>query len=149
MHPSAPDRRLGARVAVHSPSEALDALTALATFDRPQILVLLLDADHRGSTCLAVDDAREADCILRVGSLLAELAGHDIGLVAVVLASVRPARGAELADVDRWEAVDARLDAASVSLLEWFVLGEHSAVGIGELVGAPWRWRCPDPGASP
>jgi hypothetical protein len=146
MHPYIRDRQL---VAVHSPGEALDALTVLATFDRSQILVLMLDADHRGSTCLAVDDVSEADGVLRVGALLAALAGHDIGLAAVVLASVRPDRGAELADVDRWEAVDAHLAAASVSLLEWFVLGEHSSVGIGELVGAPWRWRSPDPGASP
>jgi hypothetical protein len=145
MHPAAPDPLLRGRFAVHSPSEALDAFSTVAALDRSQILVLLLDADHRGTTCLAVDDVPTADGVLRVGSLLAELARHDIGLAAVVLASVRPGRGAELADIDRWEALSACLAASDVTVLEWFVLGEHSAVGIGELVGAIWRWRSPDP----
>jgi hypothetical protein len=131
--------------AVHSPGDALDAFASVASFDRAQILVLMLDADHRGRTCLAVDHVRCADGVLRVGSLLAELAQHEIGLAAVTLASVRPGAGAELADVDRWQALAARLAAAGITLLEWFVFGEHTAVGIGDLVGAPWHWRAPDP----
>jgi hypothetical protein len=133
------------RFAVHSPRDALDVFTSVAAFDRPQILVLMLDADHRGTTCLAIDDVRSADGVLRVGTLLAELAQHDIGLAAVTLASIRPGAGAELADIDRWQSLVARLGAAGVTLLEWFVFGEHSAVGIGELVDAPWRWRAPEP----
>ncbi|HWC67686.1 MAG TPA: hypothetical protein VG478_06440 [Acidimicrobiales bacterium] len=131
--------------AVHSPGDALDAFTSVASFDRAQILVLMLDAEHRGTTCLAVDDVRSADGVLRVGTLLAELAQHEIGLAAVTLASIRPGGGAELADIDRWHSLTTQLGTAGVTLLEWFVFGEHSAVGIGELVDAPWRWRAPEP----
>jgi hypothetical protein len=133
------------RFTVHTPEAALDAFLTTATLDRAQILALLLDADHTGTTCLAVDDVPAPDGVLRVGSILAELAGHDIGLAAVALASVRPGGGAEMADIDRFDALAARLGGSGVLLLDWFVLGEHTAIGLGELVGAPWHWRAPDP----
>ena len=96
----------------HAPADALDAFCATADFERAQILVLLLDHEHTGAACLAVDDVRSADSIVQVAELLADLAGQDIGLDAVVLASVRPSAGVELADVDRWDAVAARLATA-------------------------------------
>jgi hypothetical protein len=147
MSTTAPEPRPRERFAVHSPGEAIEAFATLATLDRSQVLALLLDAEHTGATCVAVDDIPEPDGVLRVASLLAELAGHDIGLVAVALASVRPGGGAELADIDRFEQLSDCFEASGVTLLDWFVLGEHSAVGVGELVGAPWRWRGPDPAA--
>jgi hypothetical protein len=145
MPTAAPEPPRRGRFTVHSPNDAIDAFAGLATLERAQVLALMLDGDHTGTTCLAVDDVPTPDGVLRVGALLAELAAHDIGLAAVALASVRPGGGTELADIDRWEVLSARLGAAGVTLLEWFVLGEHPAVGVGELAGAPWRWRAPDP----
>ncbi len=145
--PCTPQPPRTGRFTVHSPEEALDAFSSTATLDRSQVLALLLDADHTGTTCLAVDDVPSPDGVLQVGSALAELARHDIGLVAVALASVRPGGGAELADIDRFQALSARLAGGGVTLLDWFVLGEHSAIGLGELVGAPWHWQAPDPQA--
>jgi hypothetical protein len=140
-----PARSDTGRAPVRGPADALEAFASVADLDVPQILALLLDDDCTGNTCVAVDHAVDADAVLRVGDLLAELAAHDIGLSAAVLASVRPRGGVELADVDRWEALSARLAGAQVQLLEWFILGDAAPVGVAEITGAPWRWRDVDP----
>ena len=78
------------------------------------------------------------DVVLEVAEWLLAAARHD-DVGAVLLASVRPGRGDELDDAERWLTLDELLGAAGVELLEWYVVGRGVSCPR-VLVGEPPRW---------
>ena len=101
--PVRPARR--SRFTVHTPEAALRRASTTATLDRAQILALLLDADHTGTTCLAVDDAR---------ARRRPASGLDHRRASPVTTSASPrslprrraqAAAREMADIDRFDAL--------------------------------------------
>lgn len=139
-------RRADVPPPVRGPLDALSLITlAAATPSRPETICLLMDASRRGGTCVVVDGTDDDEAIESVADFvlaaIAEL-GAGVGVVdAVVLASVRPGRGAP-GDSDhwRWFALRDRFEDAGIDLLDWFVLGRGATVSMAELTDSHVRW---------
>ena len=118
---------------------------------QPETVVLLLDDAHVGRTCVVVDGTTQPDDVIGVASLVAEAVAHSSEVHAVVLATLRPARGrrrrppadAGDADVDRWLELLDLFDEVGVDLLDWFVVDGRRADSLREIAGMPSLWRGP------
>jgi hypothetical protein len=152
-HPSVPSVRSshGSRPPRSRPllsaADALDVVS-LATHwpPRDETIVLLLDAELTGRTCVIVDGTGRADDVLDVAHVVLEVATRDVDVHAAVLASVRvgepedgPAASSR-SDVDRWlELLDA-FDDAGVELLDWFTVLDDQPESLRSATGMPSLW---------
>ncbi len=132
------------------PRSALEVIRlALSSPVRSETIALVLDHERRGRTVVVIDDTNGDDDIVEVVERLSEsMLVRDEG-DALVIASVRPGRGLNAEDGDRWlEAADLA-DSAGVDLIEWFVLevrpGRQGEDVIAwcprDLLADPPRWR--------
>jgi hypothetical protein len=128
-------------------ADALDVVS-LATHwpARDETIVLLLDAELIGRTCMIVDGTERADDILDVAHVVLEVATREVDVHAAVLATVRvsppgdPPAERSRSDIDRWlELLDA-FDDAGVELLDWFIVVEDRAESVRTATGMPWLW---------
>jgi hypothetical protein len=144
------------RPELRDPLAALDVLTlAVDRPLRPQVVLVLLDDEHRGGSIIVFDTvvpgARPDDAVLDITRLVAEAGGGPFGAAArqpaVVLASVRPGRSPLVDDSDasRFDELDGILAGAGVTLLDWFLIGDEQCTSMGETIGAPWRWKGDEP----
>jgi hypothetical protein len=128
-------------------ADALDVVS-LATHwpPRDETIVLLLDAELTGRTCMIVDGTGRADDILDVAHVVLEVATRELDVHAAVLATVRASLAADpmaegsRSDVDRWlELLDA-FDDGGVELLDWFIVIDDRAESVRTATGMPSLW---------
>jgi hypothetical protein len=137
-----------AGAALRTPDDALRIVFA-AVADPPaaETVVLLLDAHHRGGTCLACRGASSAGQVASLVPVLVQAAAQEPALAAVVLATVRPGEGIAVTPADdaTFGAMRPDLAGAHVDLLDWFVLDGELVASVAELTGACWRWSGEEP----
>lgn len=146
------------RPEVRDPLAALDVLTlAVDQPLRPQVVLMLLDAEHTGGSIVVFDtdvddlDSSFDDAVVRVASLVADAGiGPDPDAAqwpAVVLASVRPGRSplVDHHDAQRFDEADRILADGAITLLDWFLIGDDQCTSLAEITGAPWRWKGDEP----
>jgi len=134
--------------ALRTPDDALRVV--LATVARPpeaETVVLLLDARHRGGTCLVCRGAASAFQVATLVPVLVQAAAQEPALAAVVLATVRPGEGIAVAAADEaaFGAMRHDLAVAHVDLLDWFLVDGDLVASVAELTGACWRWSGTEP----
>jgi hypothetical protein len=137
-----------AGAALHTPDDALRVvLAAVAEPREAETVVLMLDARHRGATCLVCRGASSAEQVRSLVPILVQSATLEPALAAVVLATVRPGSGIAVtaADDDAFGAMRHDLAAADVDLLDWFLLDGEVVASVAELTGACWRWSGEEP----
>jgi hypothetical protein len=123
------------------------AYAALAEPRRPETIVLLLDARHRGSVVLVCADASRPSQVLQLAALLLEVAAATPPLRAVVLATARPGAGIvpSADDEDAFATMRDELAEADIELLDWFLVDADLVGSVAELTGACWLWQGPEP----
>ncbi|MFV0306557.1 MAG: hypothetical protein ACK5OX_02300 [Desertimonas sp.] len=135
----------GPSAPVRCAADALSAVhLAMSTPARPETIVLVLDADRRGHTIVVVDGTADDDAMLEVVDRLAMmLASHREG-GALVVATIRPGRGCDHLDADRWLEASAIGDQLGIELVEWFVIvagtTDVTAWCPRDLLAEPPRW---------
>jgi hypothetical protein len=146
------------RPEVRDPLAALDVLTlAVDQPLRPQVVLMLLDAEHTGGSIVVFDtshhdlDVSFDDAVVHVASLVTEAGiGPDPDPArwpAVVLATVRPGRSPLIDPLDarRFDEADRVLADGGITLLDWFLIGDEQCSSVAEHIGAPWRWKGDEP----
>ncbi len=113
--------------------------SALAVPRRAETVVVLLDHDRRGRAILNVDGTDHPDAVLDVAELAIALANRSPTIGGVLIASVRPAGGDGLDDVERWLDLDEQFAIAGLELVEWYVYG-RAVSRPRALFGEPERW---------
>lgn len=113
--------------------------SALAFPRRSETVVVLLDHDRRGRTIINVDGTDGADAVLDVAEMIIVMADGSPEIGAALIASVRPAGGDDLDDVERWLELDNCFAMAGIELVEWYVYG-RSVSRPRVLFGEPERW---------
>ncbi|MFM8529545.1 MAG: hypothetical protein ACKOD2_07720 [Ilumatobacteraceae bacterium] len=109
---------------------------------QPETLCLLTDALHLPIACIIIAGHGAPDDVLTAAEMVVETADQHHAS-HVVLASVRPHRPFEPADINRWFALDHRLADSPVLLLEWFVFDGRSTVAVSATSGEVPRWALP------
>lgn len=140
------DRELEMPLPVAGVDRIEDAAVALALIDSfasdpsaHETLVILLDAEHRGTTIVNIDGTTEHDSVLRVADYVTERAHGADDVSAAIIATFRPGGSDELDDLERWLTIDEQLAMVGVELVEWFVIG-RSVSCPRSLLGDPTRW---------
>jgi DNA repair protein RadC len=131
-----------------APADALAVVfAALAEPRRPETIALLLDGQHRGSIVLICSDVSQSIELGQLAALLLEVAAAHATLGAVVLATSRPRGGiVPTADDERvFAGLRHDLAAASVELLDWFLIDGKLVGSVAELSGACWLWQAEEP----
>ncbi len=137
-----------AGAALRTPDDALRVvLAAVAQPPEAETVVLLLDARHRGGTCLVCRGAASALQVASLVPILVQAAAQEPALAAVVLATVRPGEGIAVAAAEdaTFGAMRHDLAVARVDLLDWFLLDGDLIASVAELTGACWRWSGAEP----
>ncbi len=116
------------------------AVLALAAPYGHDTIVILLDAERRGTSIMVVTDTCDDDALFRIiSTCLAATAPHP-PITAVILATSRPDGDVEPDDVLRWLEASDQCRAGGLELVEWFVLGRSGPQRPRELFGEPERW---------
>jgi DNA repair protein RadC len=139
---------LPAEAALRTPDDALRVvLAAVAEPAEAETIVLMLDARHRGGTCLVCRGASSAGQVASLVPVLVQAAANEPALAAVVLATVRPDAGIAVSPADEATFGEMRhdLSVVHVDLLDWFLLGGDLVASVAELTGASWRWSGTEP----
>jgi hypothetical protein len=119
-----------------------DALAVLALgvpYGNDTIMVLL-DAERRGSSILVVSDTVDADALFRVIDVCVGATRAVPEIAAVIIASSRPGGDTHPGDVHRWLEASDQCRAGGLVLVEWFVLGRSGPRCPREMAGEPPRW---------
>ncbi len=129
---------------IRSADDALAVLALAAPYDH-DIIVILLDAQRRGSSIVIVSDTHGPDAMCRIldtflaATRLATTHG-DVEVAGLILATSRPDGEIESDDVHRWLEASDQCAAGGLELVEWFVLGRTGPRCPRELFGEPERW---------
>jgi hypothetical protein len=113
---------------------------AMCVPPKPQVIVLVLDADWRGRAVVIVDGTESPDAVIEVVELLAEGAAEAQHPVTFVIASVRPVEGPLPADADRWLELCEIAEIHGCDAAEWFILDGEMAWCPRELLAERPRW---------
>jgi len=105
-----------------------------------ETIAILLDHTDRGRAVVIVPGTTEPDHVLGVVDEIVERAAPESEVAAIVLASVRPHRPVEPADIDRWLEASARCDDAGIDLMEWYVFSDDEIGCPRDRYGEPPRW---------
>ena len=132
---------------VRTPEQALEVLGLATNGGRDRVVALAcLDRHRRPLAMFIVEDsaAGPAEVIVATDALLDAAAdsGGAPPLGAVVLATSRPGGSADPTglDLDAWEQLDQRFRGQGVTLVDWFVLADGTAVSVGARAGRRSRW---------
>jgi hypothetical protein len=138
-------------IPIHGSRDALDVVSLAAAEPlRAETIALLLDDDHVGRACVVIEGTQEPDDVVDVAHLMTELAERDIGVHAIVLASIRPWRPVDQAhdkdqsrrsDVDRWLELLDLFERAGIDLLDWYVVTQQTVSSLRSRTGMPPLWR--------
>lgn len=116
------------------------SLVAAICRPRYEVIVVTLDACHRGIGILSVPDNGDARVLLGVADYFARICATRCA--AVVLVSSRPFRSVWPGDVDAWLELSEMFDDAQIELLEWYVVSLTGGIECPrDLFGEPPRWR--------
>jgi hypothetical protein len=107
-----------------------------------ETIAIVLDHADRGRSVLRVSGTTDPDDVFGVVDQIAELAAFEPELASIVLASVRPRRPVEPADLDRWLEASARCDDAGIDLIEWYVFSDDEIDCPRDRLGERPRWHC-------
>jgi hypothetical protein len=124
---------------IRSAADALAVLALAAPYGHDTI-VILLDAEHRGSSILIVSDTDDLDAMFQVLDRCLAATRDRQEIVGLVLASSRPTGEVEPDDIHRWLEASDQCAAAGLELVEWFVLGRRGPQCPRSLFGEPERW---------
>ena len=129
-------------------SQALDVVQlAMSSPPREEIVVIVLDADHRGRAIVVVDGTDDDDAVVEVVERLAERSRDGPDGAALVVASIRPGADRVAADADRWLEASELADEAGVELVEWFVVQAEGDTIVAscprDLLAETPRWPSP------
>jgi hypothetical protein len=124
---------------IRSADDAL-AVLALGVPYGDDTIMVLLDAERRGSSILVVTGTVDADALFDVIDVCVEATCAAPEIAAVIIASSRPSGDVEPDDVHRWLEASDRCRAGGLVLVEWFVLGRSGPRCPRELTGEPAGW---------
>ncbi len=124
---------------IRSAEDALAVLALAAPYGHDTI-VILLDADRRGTSVMVVTDTVDPGALFGVIDVCVAAASPDTPIAAMVVASSRPDGDLEPDDVHRWLEASDQCRAGGLELVEWFVLGRSGPKRPRELFGDPERW---------
>ncbi len=124
---------------IRSAEDALAVLALAAPYGHDTI-VILLDADRRGTSVMVVTDTVDPGALFGVIDACVAAASPDTPIAAMVVASSRPDGDLEPDDVHRWLEASDQCRAGGLELVEWFVLGRSGPKRPRELFGDPERW---------
>jgi hypothetical protein len=125
---------------IRSADDALAVLALAAPYGHDTV-VILLDAEHRGSSIMVVTDTVDPDALLTVIDVCIGSSGaHRAPIEAMIVASSRPDGDIEADDVQRWLEAGDLCRSGGVELIEWFVLGRSGPQCPREMFGEPERW---------
>lgn len=124
---------------IRSADDALAVLALAAPYDHATILILL-DAQRRGSSIVIVSDTHGPDAMFRILDTFLAAARDDVDVAGLILATSRPDGEVESDDVHRWLEASDQCAAAGLELVEWFVLGRTGPHCPRDLFGEPERW---------
>jgi hypothetical protein len=146
-YPARPVR--AADLSLRGPEDALSVLLA-GGGDRPRIVCLLLDVEHRGLHCLEVTGPSDAEGVFQVAELLLRAVTNDTDLAALVVASFRPGQShlPEPGEPSAFFELRELFADAGIDVLDWFLVAGGRATSLAELSEAAWLWRMP-PDARP
>ncbi len=116
------------------------AVLALAAPYGHDTIVILLDAERRGTSVTVVTDTIDRDALFRVIGICVAATQPDSTIEAMIVASSRPDGDVEPDDVHRWLEASDQCRAGGLELVEWFVLGRSGPQRPRELFGEPERW---------
>ena len=100
----------------------------------------LLDADGIGGVLVVIGETHPPEAVLDVVELMASVGEGVPGMVALVVATVRPDGKVEPDDVDLWLEASHLARHHGIELLEWFVLGPRGFDTPRSLTCEPERW---------
>jgi hypothetical protein len=125
---------------IRSADDALAVLALAAPYGHDTI-VILLDAEHRGSSIMIVTDTTDPDALFAVIDVcVSAAAADDVPIEAMIVASSRPGGDVEADDVHRWLEAGDLCRSGGLELIEWFVLGRSGPQCPREMFGEPERW---------
>lgn len=157
VHPFTPDRHGDPIGVCDDPDCAPCRRFASTVFDRPAVVldlldriavdpaevrtdVVCLDEHRRGVGVFTVTGTVDRESVISIGGVIAGAFSGPGRVESVVVASHRPDGGADLDDVERWLELDAIVTEAGIELVEWFVVGIGGVACPRELVGDADRW---------
>lgn len=112
--------------------------------ERAEHLCILLDGDRCGHAIVSVVDPPDDDSLLTVvdtiGGACQLAALGEAAPASIVVATIRPDRGAADSDAARWQLAEIAAGVHGVVLLEWFVVGPDGVECPRELAGQRSRW---------
>lgn len=125
---------------IRDPATAL-RVVRLAMHHPPvdQVVAVLLDHERRGGSIVVVTGTARPDDVLDVAERMTEAALGADHIDALVLASIRPGRGVDPYDGDRWLEMSELCELTGVELVEWFVVGV-AVTCPRDLLGEAPRW---------
>ena len=124
------------------PTAALDVVLMLASHPpRPEVVCLLLDANHRGQSSFVVTDAPRD--LTELTTSITRGCAQVPWVRAVVLACCSPGGGYLPSALEQIAFLDSReqFDLIGVELLDWFVLDAGRASSLAEATDARPLWR--------
>lgn len=125
---------------IRSADDALAVLALAAPYGHDTI-VILLDAERRGSSITVVTDTVDHDALFGVIEVcVSATAAHGAPIEAMIVASSRPGGDVEPDDVHRWLEAGDLCRSGGIELIEWFVLGRSGPQCPRELFGDRERW---------
>lgn len=129
---------------IRSADDALAVLALAAPYDRDTILILL-DAQRRGSSIVIVSDTHGPDAMFRILDTFLTATRDaatrkEADITGLILATSRPDGDVEFDDIHRWLEASDQCAAGGLELVEWFVLGRCGPQCPRDLFGEPARW---------
>jgi hypothetical protein len=125
---------------IRSADDALAVLALAAPYGHDTI-VILLDAERRGSSIMIVTDTVDHDALFDVIDVcVSATATHGAPIEAMIVASSRPDCEIVPDDVHRWLEASDQCRSGGIELVEWFVLGCAGPRCPRAMFGEPDRW---------
>jgi hypothetical protein len=122
-----------------SAQTALDlVLMAAAQPLEHQTIVLLGRADEGGGSCVIIDGEVPRDELSSMISLLAGVVRERSPLVVATITPEPPTLTED--ELAHWFDLDEAVAMHGATLCEWFLIGEGTAIAVGEWSGVEARW---------
>jgi DNA repair protein RadC len=134
-------------VGLRSTEDALAVVRAALGSGSRRVVVLPLDAHHHGVQALCVDHVPHDDAVLEVVDVALDAHLRSSGAMAALVVASRRTGGLGWPSADDWWRYGAMVERCAlvgVTLLDWFLVGDHGSVSMAELDSQPEsRWEVP------